>query len=98
MKSFLRFLRPMAFLRRKAIFAGVLGGSRKWLAWGGAAWVFHWLGSLFGVGEAKPRYTEEVAAGERVVVIHEPLSPLGAKKATKKAARQERKAAKKAAR
>lgn len=98
MKTFFRFLRPMAFARRKAIYAGVLGGSRKWLVFGGAAWVFHWMGSLFGVGEAKPRYTQEVSAGERIVVVHEPLSPLAVKKARKKAAREERKAAKKSAR
>lgn len=88
----------MAFLRRKAVFAGVLGGNRKWLVWGGAAWVFHWLGALFGAGEAKPRYTQEVPAGERVVVVHEALSAHGVKKAEKKAARAQRKAAKKSGR
>ena len=96
MKSFLRFLRPMAFLRRKAIFAGVLGGSRKWLVWGGAAWFFHWTARIFGGGEPTARYTQELSAGERVFVVHEPLSPAAAKKAVRKAARQERKAAKKA--
>ncbi len=87
----MRFLRPMAFLRRKAILAGVLGGNRKWLIWGGAAWVFHWIGRIFGGAEPTPKYTQEVGAGERLVVVHEPLSPLAIKKAAKKA----RKAAKK---
>lgn len=96
MKSLLRFLRPMRFLRRKAVLAGVLGGNRKWLVWGGMAWVFHWLGQIFGGGEAKPRYTQQIGAGERVVVVHEPLSPLQKKKAAKKEIKQARKAAKKA--
>lgn len=87
----------MAFLRRKAIFAGVLGGQRKWLVWGGFAWVFHWLGRILGGGEPTARYTQEVGAGERVFVVHEPLSPAAVKKAEKKAAKLERRAAKSAA-
>jgi hypothetical protein len=87
----------MALLRRKAILAGVLGGQRKWLVWGGFAWVFHWLGRIFGGGEPKARYTQEVSAGERVFVIHEPLSAVGVKKAAKKSAKQARKATKAAA-
>lgn len=94
MRRFLRFLRPMIFLRRKAILAGVLGGNRKWLVWGGMAWVLHWLGQLFGAGDPKPKYTREIGAGERVIVLHEPLSPAQVKKAEKKAARAQRKAAK----
>ncbi len=77
----------MAFLRRKAIFAGVLGGQRKWLVWGGFAWVMHWLGRIFGGGEPTARYTQEVSAGERVFVMHEPLSPAGKAKAAKKSAK-----------
>lgn len=88
----------MAYLRRRAIYAGVLGGQRKWLVWGGAAWVFHWLGRIFGGGEPTARYTQELKAGERAFVVHEPLGPAGVKKATKKAAKAERKAAKAARR
>lgn len=87
----------MAFLRRKAIFAGLLGGQRKWLIWGGLAWVFHWIGRIFGGGEPTARYTQEVGAGERVFVLHEPLSPLGIKKSEKKHAKKAKKAAKVAA-
>ncbi len=92
MRSFFRFLRPMVFARRKAIFAGVLGGNRTWLALGGAAWVFHWLGRLVGVTDPTPRYTRELSRGERVVVVHEPLSPAEVKKIAKKAKREERRA------
>ena len=91
----------MAFLRRKAVYAGVLGGQRKWLVWGGFAWVLHWLGRIFGGPEPTVRYRREVAAGERVFVVHEPVSPAAKAKAAKreaKAASQEAKAAKKAAR
>ena len=98
MRRFFKFLRPMAYLRRRAIYAGVLGGQRKWLVWGGAAWVFHWLGRIFGGGEPTPRYTQELKAGERAFVIHEPLGPGDVKKATKKAAKADRKAAKAARR
>lgn len=84
----------MAFLRRKAIFAGVLGGQRKWLVWGGFAWVFHWLGRIFGGGEPTPRYSQEVTAGQRVVVVHEPMGALSVKKAEKKQTKATAKAAK----
>jgi hypothetical protein len=87
----------MVYARRKAIFAGVLGGDRKWLIFGGAAWVFHWLGRIFGVGTAIPRYTQEINAGQRVVVVHEPAGRLDAKKATKVAKSANKKALKAAA-
>ena len=90
MRSFLRFLRPMAFLRRKAILAGLLGGNRKWLYWGGAAWVLHWLGGLLGAGQPEPKYTRALKPGERLVIVHEPESPLAMKKAARRARRSER--------
>ena len=90
MRSLLKFLRPMVFARRKAVFAGVFGGNRTWLALGGAAWVFHWLGRLVGVNDPTARYTRELAPGERVVVVHEPLSAADEKKLAKKARREER--------
>ena len=98
MRAFLRFLRPMAYARRKAVYAGVLGGSRKWLIWGGAAWIFHWLGRLFSGGEPLPRYTREVGPGERVVVVHEPMGALSVKRQASEAAKKEKKAAKAEAR
>jgi len=82
----------MVFARRKAVLAGVFGGNRTWLMVGGAAWVFHWLGRLLGVSNPTPRYTRALAPGERVVVVHEPLSPAQVKKSAKKARREERRA------
>jgi hypothetical protein len=79
----------MALLRRKAILDGIMGRQRKWLVVGGVAWVIHWLGRIFGGGEPTARYTREVSAGERIFVVHEPLSAA----AKKKAARRESKAA-----
>lgn len=84
----------MAFLRRKAIYGGVIGGQRKWLFLGGFAWGFHWLGRIFAGGEPTVRYTREVAAGERVFVVHEPVGAVTAKKIARKQAKAERKAAK----
>lgn len=76
MGSFLRFLKPMAFLRRRAIYGGLLGGSRKWLVWGGAAWILHWTKNLFGEGEPAPVHTQELDAGERFVILHnQPAKP-----------------------
>ena len=92
MRSLLKFLRPMVFARRKAVFAGIFGGNRTWLALGGAAWVFHWLGRMFGVSDPTPRYTRELTRGERIVVVHEPLSPADVKKIAKTAKREERRA------
>ncbi len=86
----------MAYLRRRAIYAGVLGGQRKWLVWGGAAWVFHWLSRIFGGGEPTARYTQELKAGERAFVVHEPMGAVTAKKTAKKAARKARKAERRA--
>lgn len=94
MRSFIRFLRPMAFLRRKAVYAGLFGGNKRWLTLGGLAWVAHWLGRVFGAGEAVPRYTQEIGSGERVVVVHEPMSPLEKKKAAKRERKAQRRAAK----
>jgi hypothetical protein len=83
MTTFLRFLRPMAYLRRRAIMSGLLGGNRTWLLWGGLAWALHWLGRILGGGDATPRYTQELGAGERIVVVHESKSPRELKKAAK---------------
>ena len=68
----LKFLRPMRYLRRRAVVSGVFGGNRKWLLIGGTAWVFHYLGRIFGLGEPEPLYTEELEPGERFVVVHRP--------------------------
>ena len=80
----------MAFARRKAIYSGVFGGNRRWLAIGGLAWMFHWIGRLFGVGDPSPVYTEQLDAGQRFVVVHEPDSPRVKRKRAKAAAKTER--------
>ncbi len=88
MRSFLRFLRPMAFLRRKAVLSGLLGGNRKWLYWGGAAWVLHWIGGLLGTGQPEAKYIRTLEPGERLLVVHESESPLATKKAARRARRR----------
>lgn len=92
-RTFLRFLRPLVYLRRKAILGGLFGGQRKWLIFGGAAWVFHWIGRIVGVGDPAPRYTAELKPGERAVLVHEPDSPLKQRKAERLATRDAKRTA-----
>ena len=66
----LKLLRPMRFLRRKAIYGGLLGGSRKWLVVGGAAWAVHSIGRVFGLGDPEPLFTDDLEPGERIVILH----------------------------
>lgn len=87
-----RFLRPGAYLRRKAVYGGIFGRNRKWMIVGGLAWVFYWLDQLITGGEPTAKYTRDIDPGERVFVVHEPTSP----RAAKKQAKQQRKAAKRA--
>ena len=68
----LKLLRPMRFLRRKAISGGVFGGSRTWLVVGGAAWALRSVGRIFGLGEPRPVFTDELRPGERIVILHGP--------------------------
>jgi hypothetical protein len=60
----------MAYLRRKALYSGLLGGQRRWLIWGGAAWAIHFVRRLFGTGEPVSVYTRDLDPGERFVVLH----------------------------
>jgi hypothetical protein len=55
-----RLLSPTAFLRRSAVYKGLLGGSRGWLAVGAVFWLPRLLKRLFG-------RTEEVVATEKLV-------------------------------
>ncbi len=75
----------MRFLRRKAIYAGVLGGNRKWLIWGGVAWVLHGLRSLFGGGSPQPVFTQQLDPGERAIVLHNPAPPRKARRVRRRA-------------
>lgn len=87
LKVLFRFRRPLVYLRRQAIFAGLLGGSRKWMFWGGLAWVMRWLRRITDTSSITPKYTEEVQPGERLLVVHERFSP----RETKKTSRAQRK-------
>lgn len=46
-----RLLSPSAFLRRGAIYKGLLGGQRNWLAVGGVLWGFRFIRKTFGKSE-----------------------------------------------
>ncbi|MDH3754204.1 MAG: hypothetical protein OEU32_10070 [Acidimicrobiia bacterium] len=70
MRSLLKFLRPAAYIRRRAVYAGLLGGNRKWLMFGGMVWGLHWLGRIVGAGEPTAVFTQELDPGERFVVVH----------------------------
>jgi len=56
-----RLLSPSLFLRRSAIYKGLLGGSRGWLVVGGIAWV--------------ARFVKRALRGEEVVAARERLDP-----------------------
>lgn len=80
----------MRMLRRRAITQGLFGGNSFWMAFGGLAWVFRWIGRLLGVSEPTPKYTQVIEAGDRFVMVHEAEGPLK----QKKLAKREQKAAK----
>lgn len=67
-----RFLRPLALLRRRAVYSGLFGGNRRMLMLGGVAWGLHLLRRLFGKGVPAPVHTTELLPGERFVVVHRP--------------------------
>ena len=87
-----RYLRPTYIARRLFITRGIFGGSRGWLAVGGSVWFSRWLKGFLGRGEPHARYTADVSRGERVILVHEPLSPAAAKKAARRARKEERRA------
>lgn len=70
MGNLLRLLRPIRFLRRRAIYSGVFGGSRGWMAIGGIIWAGRQIRSLFGGGDPSTVYLEELKPGERLVIAH----------------------------
>jgi len=99
MRNLLRLLRPARFLRRRAVYSGLFGGNRTWLAVGGLAWALRWVRSLFGSGDPQTVYLEELKPGQRLVVSH-PSSDRdrakSARKDAKSASRSANKDAKKA--
>jgi hypothetical protein len=65
-----RLLRPSALLRRRFIVNGVMGGNRKWLILGGAAWFLHYARRILFGSDPVAVYTEELAPGEKLVITH----------------------------
>ena len=55
-----RLLSPTAFLRRSAVYKGLLGGRRGWLAVGAIVWFPRFMKRLFG-------RTEEVVTTEKLL-------------------------------
>ena len=41
----------MKYLRRRAVYSGLFGGSRKWLVVGGTTWALNYIGRVFGLGK-----------------------------------------------
>lgn len=60
-----RLLSPTAFLRRNAVYKGLLGGRRGWLAVGALVWLPRVMKRLFGRTEEVVT-TEKLVAGEFV--------------------------------
>ena len=54
---------------------GVFGGDRFWLTIGGFIWTRRKIKELLGTTEPEPVYTEEVASGDRVVLVHSDSTP-----------------------
>jgi len=87
-----KLLRPSVLLRRRALYAGLLGGNRFWMGVGAVMWLWGKLkGSLFGSADPITRYARELKPGERLIISH-PESSKGrkARKKRRKAARNHR--------
>lgn len=80
-----RLLSPTAVLRRSALYKGVLGGSRSWMAVGAVLWGPRILRRVFGKQE-EILAVERLTAGQHVRV--ESLRPLT--RAQRKALRRAR--------
>lgn len=85
MESLLKFLRPMAIIQRRALRDGLLGGNRKWLFWGGAAWLLHTLRNSLGEGQPRPVHVERLDPGERFIILHSPAPPKKARRIRRRA-------------
>lgn len=95
-----KLLRPSVLLRRNAMYKGVLGGSKGWLAIGGVLWGKSFLKKTFGKNE-EILTTEKLTKGQflRIDAV-KPPSRRQRRKAKKLASRERRaaKAARSAAR
>ena len=65
-----RMIRPTAIMRRRFIMRGLMGGSRKWLILGGAAWGLHYAKRILVGADPAPVYTEDLLPGEKLVITH----------------------------
>lgn len=86
-----RFLKPSVLLRRKALRSGLFGGQRGWLSVWIIMFVWRRLKALFGFGDPQPVMVEDVEPGQRFVIAHEPST---SRRKRRKAAKAQRKAAK----
>ncbi len=81
-----RLLSPSAFIRRGGVYKGLLGGSRGWMAVGGAFWGLRFIRRTFGKTETIAA-TEKLKPGQFVTI-----------QAIKPETRRDRRVAKRAAR
>lgn len=88
MSALRNLLRPSKLLRRRALYQGLLGGSRGWLSVGMVMWVWGFLKRFFAGGDPLTRYMEELQPGERLVIAHPEPAP--SRRKARKARRRER--------
>ncbi len=62
-----RLLSPSAFIRRGGVYKGLLGGSRGWMAVGGAFWGLRFVRRTFGKSETTVA-TERLKPGQFVTI------------------------------
>jgi len=62
--------RPGIYARRRFIYAGLRGGSRKWLILGGIAWGLHLGRKVLIGGDPVPVYVEDLLPGEKLIISH----------------------------
>lgn len=65
-----RFLRPSIFLRRRALYAGLLGGNRFWMGIGAIMWLWGKSKGALGAGDPITKYARELKPGERLIITH----------------------------
>jgi hypothetical protein len=75
----------MAIIQRRALRDGLLGGNRKWLFWGGVAWLLHNLHNSLGEGRPRPVLTQQLDPGERFIILHSPAPPKKARRIRRRA-------------
>jgi hypothetical protein len=87
-----RLLSPIALARRNAVYKGILGGERKWLAIGGVVWGTRFLKKAVGRNEQVVAL-EKLESGQAVLLTTIPPLKRREKKAVKVNAKQAERAA-----